>query len=84
MYRQWPHIPIIVVSGQMAPSSDELPPRSRFHSKPYDPRLVIRHARELVGFGGFRSPFPLPRARDKPYERLVDPCEGGSDQLVEP
>ena len=44
----WPHIGIIVVSGQSSPQPHELPAGSRFHRKPYDPNTVVRHARELV------------------------------------
>ena len=45
---RWPHIGIIVVSGQSWPQPHELPAGSRFHRKPYDPDTVVRHARELV------------------------------------
>jgi two-component system, response regulator PdtaR len=46
--RRWPHIGIIVVSGQSMPQPHELPAGSRFHRKPYDPDIVVRHARELM------------------------------------
>jgi CheY-like chemotaxis protein len=46
--RRWPHIGIIVVSGQSKPRPHELPAGSRFHCKPYDPDIVVRHARELM------------------------------------
>jgi CheY-like chemotaxis protein len=45
---RWPHIGIIVVSGQSWPQPHELPAGSRFHRKPYDPDTVVRYARELV------------------------------------
>jgi CheY-like chemotaxis protein len=45
---RWPHIGIIIVSGQGFPDSD-LPQGARFHGKPYDPELVLHHARELTG-----------------------------------
>jgi CheY-like chemotaxis protein len=46
--RRWPHVGIIVVSGQSKPQPHELPAGSRFHCKPYDPDIVVRHARELM------------------------------------
>jgi two-component system, response regulator PdtaR len=46
--RRWPHIGIIVVSGQSMPQPHELPAGARFHRKPYDPDIVVRHARELM------------------------------------
>jgi CheY-like chemotaxis protein len=45
---RWPHIGIIVVSGQVMPKPHELPVDCRFHRKPYDPNAVVRHARELM------------------------------------
>jgi CheY-like chemotaxis protein len=45
---RWPHIGIIVVSGQLMPQPYELPAGGRFHRKPYDPDAVVRHARELT------------------------------------
>jgi CheY-like chemotaxis protein len=45
---RWPHIGIIVVSGQVTPKPQELPAGCRFHRKPYDPNTVVRHARELT------------------------------------
>ena len=45
---RWPHIGIIVVSGQSTPQPQELPAGSHFHRKPYDADAVVRHARELT------------------------------------
>ena len=44
----WPHIRIIIVSGQVNPQPHEMPPGSRFCSKPYDPSTVLNHAREML------------------------------------
>jgi CheY-like chemotaxis protein len=46
--QRWPHIGVIIVSGQGFPDLD-LPRGARFHVKPYDPELVLHHARELTG-----------------------------------
>jgi CheY-like chemotaxis protein len=48
VHGRWPHIGIIVVSGQSMPQSHEVPEGCRFHRKPYDARSVVRHARELT------------------------------------
>jgi CheY-like chemotaxis protein len=45
---EWPHIGIIIVSGQGIPDPGALPSGSRFHTKPYDAALVLQHARELT------------------------------------
>lgn len=38
--RRWPPIEIIIVSGMKRPDAAEMPERSVFFSKPYDPRVV--------------------------------------------
>ena len=48
VHGRWPHIGIIVVSGQSMPQSHEVPEGCRFHRKPYDAGSVVRHARELT------------------------------------
>jgi CheY-like chemotaxis protein len=48
VHDRWPHIGIIVASGQSAPQTHELPAGARFHRKPYSPDAVVRHARELT------------------------------------
>jgi two-component system, response regulator PdtaR len=45
---RWPHIGIIIVSGRSTPQPHELRAGSRFHRKPYDSELVVRHAREMT------------------------------------
>jgi two-component system, response regulator PdtaR len=45
---RWPHIGVIVVSGQVMPKPQELPAGCHFHRKPYDPNTVVRQARELT------------------------------------
>jgi two-component system, response regulator PdtaR len=45
---RWPHIGIIFVSGRSVPQLHELPAGCRFHRKPYDWNLVVKHARELT------------------------------------
>jgi CheY-like chemotaxis protein len=44
----WPRIAIIIVSGTVSLAPHQLPRGARFHRKPYDPHIVVKHARELV------------------------------------
>lgn len=48
VHDRWPPIDIVIVSGHVHPSTEELPPRSLFFSKPYDERKV---AAALKDFG---------------------------------
>jgi CheY-like chemotaxis protein len=43
---RWPRVGIIMTSGR--PFPDGLPPRVRFHAKPYDPTDVLRDAGEMA------------------------------------
>ena len=43
---RWPRVGIIMTSGR--PFPDHLPPRVRFHAKPYEPTDVLRDAREMA------------------------------------
>jgi CheY-like chemotaxis protein len=43
---RWPGVGIILASGR--PRPDRLPPRMRFHDKPYTPTAVLRQAREMM------------------------------------
>jgi CheY-like chemotaxis protein len=38
--RQWPHIGVVIVSGRLCPTCDELPDESRFLAKPVSPELL--------------------------------------------
>ena len=46
--RSWPWIHLIVASGQLTPSKDELPEGSRFFAKPYEIRRVVDHIRDAI------------------------------------
>ena len=43
---RWPRVGIIMTSGR--PSPEHLPPRVRFHAKPYEPSAVLRDAGEMA------------------------------------
>jgi CheY-like chemotaxis protein len=47
VHERWPHIGIMVVSGQSV-SESQLPSGSRFFRKPYCPDSVVRHAHERL------------------------------------
>jgi CheY-like chemotaxis protein len=49
VHERWPTIEIIVVSGQLKLSNLDLPPRSRFFSKPLDATEVIAGMRGMIG-----------------------------------
>ena len=45
---RWPPIHLIVTSGLIFPSDDDLPPGGKFIRKPYDPGHVLATLRELL------------------------------------
>jgi two-component system, response regulator PdtaR len=45
---RWPHIGILVASGQWTLQPDELPAGSRFYRKPYNTKIVVMHARLMT------------------------------------
>jgi CheY-like chemotaxis protein len=47
--RRWPPIKVIATSGRIKVSADDLPPGSRFLTKPYSAREAIRMLRDVVG-----------------------------------
>jgi two-component system, response regulator PdtaR len=48
VHNRWPHIGIMVVSGQSVPQTHELPAGSRFLRKPYCPEAAVKHAHEMT------------------------------------
>ena len=46
---RWPPVKIIVVSGQIRPGQEELPPNTRFFEKPYRAAAMVEELRSLVG-----------------------------------
>jgi CheY-like chemotaxis protein len=48
---QWPWIALLVASGKARPTPAEMPPGSRFLSKPYDPDHMVQHVRQLLNAG---------------------------------
>jgi two-component sensor histidine kinase len=54
VHDRWPSIKIILVSGQVRPSSAERPPESRFFGKPLAVEQMISELQEMVGDGALR------------------------------
>jgi two-component system, response regulator PdtaR len=48
VHDRWPHIGIMVVSGQSIPEKHQLPTGCRFLRKPYCPESAVRHAHEMT------------------------------------
>ena len=51
VHERWPDIKIILVSGQIRPTSDQKPQNSRFFGKPIDSKQMIAELQNMVGKG---------------------------------
>ncbi len=51
VHERWPDIKIILVSGQVKPTSDEKPQNSRFFGKPIDSKQMIAELQDMIGKG---------------------------------
>ncbi len=49
VHNRWPHLGIIIVSGQVDLAEHDLPPRSCFIAKPYRADQIISGLRSLAG-----------------------------------
>jgi CheY-like chemotaxis protein len=47
-HRTWPWIAILIASGQAHPKAEELPPASKFLTKPYRLRHAVSHINLLI------------------------------------
>lgn len=45
---RWPHIAIVVASGQVRPGPDDLPEGATFIAKPFSPSLVHHHVSKTL------------------------------------
>jgi CheY-like chemotaxis protein len=48
VWRAWPHIALLITSGEDNPLMAKLPRGSVFLTKPYDPNHVVEHAQTLT------------------------------------
>lgn len=65
-HSRWPHIKIILVSGQIAVTEDNKPADSRFFRKPFELENMVSELQEMIGQGTLR----------------VTPTLGGADDLM--
>jgi CheY-like chemotaxis protein len=45
---RWPHISIVVASGQLSPKADELPKQAAFISKPFSAQVVYDRLQQIL------------------------------------
>ncbi len=50
--RRWPHIGVVIVSGRLCPTADDLPDESRFLSKPFSPEVLTSTVQEVAAQHG--------------------------------
>ncbi|MGU3663863.1 response regulator [Methylobacterium sp. A49B] len=55
--RQWPHIAIVVASGQVHPGPGDMPDGARFIGKPFTAEMVHDHLKDILPDG--QKPEPL-------------------------
>ena len=55
VHDRWPHIGIMVVSGQSVSKTHQLPEGCRFLRKPYCPEAAVKHAQEMTTNSGRQS-----------------------------
>ncbi len=67
-HRRWPHIKIILVSGQIAVTDADKPDDSRFFPKPLEIQQMISELQEIVGKGVLKV-MPSLVAADDPLTR---------------
>ena len=48
VHERWPHVLLLVTSGRLRPTDEELPDHGRFLAKPYQPDVLIGEVRDLV------------------------------------
>lgn len=57
---EWPHIEIVIASGQIVPKEGDMPAKATFIPKPFNHDMVLGHLREKLPDG--KKPEPLKRA----------------------
>lgn len=63
-YKRWPHIKIILVSGQIAVTEADKPVDSRFFRKPLEIQKMVLELQEMVGKGSLKVMPTLVTAED--------------------
>ena len=57
----WPHIAIVVASGDLRPGPGAMPDKARFIGKPFSAQVVRTHVQEILPDG--QKPAPLRRTK---------------------
>ncbi len=47
-YERWPEVKVLIVSGKVRPTPDEMPPGGIFIGKPYQPAVLVRELRQML------------------------------------
>lgn len=63
-HTRWPHIKIILVSGQVTVTDADKPEDSRFFAKPLEIAQMVHQLQEMVGHGALHVMPPLTAAED--------------------
>ncbi len=63
-HSRWPHIKIILVSGQVAVTDGDKPTDSKFFPKPFEMENMVSELQEMVGTGALKVVPSLPAADD--------------------
>ena len=63
-YARWPHIKIILVSGQIAVTDEDKPADSRFFPKPFEIQDMVQELQQMVGTGALKVMPSLIAAED--------------------
>jgi two-component sensor histidine kinase/CheY-like chemotaxis protein len=81
VHERWPHIKIILVSGQVKPSEAEKPADSRFFGKPLSGAQMIAELQAMVGTGALKL---LPVEIDEPAPPVapIDPLPLSAHEAV--
>ncbi len=67
-HTRWPHIKIILVSGQIAVTDDDKPDDSKFFPKPLEMQQMILEIQDMVGKGALNL-LPTPVTKDDSLKR---------------
>ncbi|MDQ3246711.1 MAG: response regulator [Pseudomonadota bacterium] len=63
-HTRWPHIKIILVSGQVAVTDRDKPEDSKFFPKPFENQQMVSELQEMVGTGALKVMPSIPAAHD--------------------
>ena len=83
VHERWPHIKIILVSGQVNPTGDGKPKDSRFFGKPIDSQQMIAELQDMIGKGNLEIVSTQPNPLLSGVVRLAPLANRSSHSLAE-